>query len=292
MKIILRAITILVLLCSSVAGLEAVKAQYASYEQLTISVSPSGNLEALAVYFTATVNGGVPPYNLQWYCNNSQVEGATASYYKFIPSSFGAYSIYAMVIDSLNGSAASNITIVTVKPYLQIDLAMHNYLTYTTIGQSVYFTAEVADGTPPFRYQWSYRPYHFGETASELYPIGDWVEGATSQNYTFIPASAGHYLITVRVWDAQNIEGYFMSLPPGIWVNAAENTTSSPNLSPTPNPSPTSSPTPSSTIPEYPTWPILLLLPIISLSPIALAKRKNRRQTNQKAVLLEEHIVL
>ena len=278
MKIILTAITILILLCSSIVGLEAVKAQYASYEQLTINISPSGNLEALAVYFTATVNGGTPPYDLQWYCNNSQVEGATASYYKFNSSFFGTYSIYAVVIDSLNGSATSNITIITAKPYLQIDLTMHNYLTYTTIGQSVLFTAEVIDGTPPFKYQWHYRPYYFGDTPREMHPIGDWIEGATSQNYTFIPTSAGHYLITVRVWDAQNIEGYFMSLPPGIWVNVAENITSpSPNLSQTPNSSLTRSPTPSPTIPEFPIWIIPSVFLVITSVGILIVRKKKEK---------------
>ena len=134
-----------------------------------------------------------------------------------------------MANDSLNFSATSNTTTVTAKPSLQIDLAGHNYMNYATVGQPVYFTAATADGTPPYRYQWYYRPYYVGTAFGDFYPLGDTMPGAASQNFTFTGNSTGHYLVTVRVWDSQNIEGYFMSLPPGIWINVGEPTTPSPS---------------------------------------------------------------
>lgn len=290
----------LALLTLSFIGVYAVKAQ-SQYNQLTVSISPSGNIEALAIYFTATIDGGTLPYSFQWYVNNTIIEGATASHYTFNPSSTGTYLIYAIVTESLNSSATSNIVTVTAKSYLQIDLANHNYLTTTAIGQPVYFSALVVNGTPPFRYQWYYRQY----AQFQLSPIGSTLDGDKSQNFTFIANSTGHYLITVRVWDSQNIEGYFMSLPPGIWVKVNEPPTSSspsptitptatpttiptssPSLTPTlsPNISPTITPTqtlilsPSPTIPEFSTWIILSILPITALLAIVVVEKKKKRK--------------
>lgn len=262
-KQLLTVVFVLALLALSLIEVYAVRAQYAQSEQLTVSISPSGTIEALGVYFTSVINGGTPPYSLQWYCNNIPIEGATTSQYSFSPTSSGTYSIYAIANDSQNTSATSNTTTVTAKQWLQIDLANHNYLTYSTVGQLVQFSATVTDGTPPYRYQWYYQPYYFGNTPKELSPIGDTIEGSASQNFTFVANSVGHYLISVRVWDSQNNEGYFMSLPPGIWLNVAEST---PSPSQSPSATPSSSPlaTPSITL-----TPTLTATPMhtASLSP-------------------------
>jgi len=295
---------VLTLLTLSFIGVYVVKAQ-SQHEQLTVSISPSGNIEALAVYFTAIVNGGTFPFNFRWHVNNTIIEGATASHYTFSPASTGTYLIYAAVTDSLNSSATSNIVTVTTKSYLQIDLANHNYFTTATVGQPVYFSALALNGTPPFRHQWYYRQY----AQFQLAPIGSTLEGDKSQNFTFIANSTGHYLITVRVWDSQNIEGYFMSLPPGIWVNVNEPPTSpTPNPTKTPTATPTTLPTPipsltptlspnisttitptqtpilspSPTIPEYPRWTILLFPLIIALLAIVVTEKKKKRKKSQE----------
>lgn len=285
------AIFTLTLLTLSLIGVYAVSAQ-SQYEKLTVGISPSGDIEALAVYFTATVNGGALPYSFQWYANNTIIEDATVSHYTCNPTSAGTYLIYVTVTDSLNSSATSNIVTVTVKSYLQIDLANHNYLTTTTVGKPTHFSAIVANGTPPYKYQWYYRPY----AQNPLSPIENTSEGDSSQNFTFIANSTGHYLITVRVWDSQNIEGYFMSLPPGIWVNVIEPTTlPSSNLTtiPTfiPSALPTStimqspsseltlSPSPSDIVPEFPTWIILPLAIAIALMAAIIVRRKQLKQS-------------
>src|SRR3989304_6982177 len=102
---------------------------------------------------------------------------------------------------------------------LTIDLANGNYMSRVAVGQTVYFSAVVSNGVPPYRYQWYYRPYYVGAAIGDVYPIGDKMQGATSQNFTFIGNSTGHYLISIEAWDSEGAEGYFMSLPnPGIWV--------------------------------------------------------------------------
>lgn len=277
------AVFALAFLTLSLMGVYVVRAQ-SQYSQLMVSISPAGNIEALAVYFTATIEGGTLPYSFQWYVNDTIIEGAIASHYTFNPSSTGTYSIYATVTDSLNASATSNIVTVTAKSYLQVDLVNHNYLTTTAIGQPVSFSALVVNGTPPYRYQWYYRLY----AQYQLSPIGSTLEGDKSQNFTFTANSTGHYLITVRVWDSQNIEGYFMSLPPGIWVNVIEpqpspsasttlpsqTPTSTPSSSPsTTSPTPSSSPSP--TIPEFPFWIISSTLLIITLVMVLSIGKKS-----------------
>lgn len=281
----LTIVSALAFLTLSVMGVYVVRAQ-SQFNQLSVSISPSGNIEALAVYFTATIEGGTLPYSFQWYVNDTIIEGATASHYTFNPSSTGTYTIYATVTDSLNASATSNIVTVTAKSYLQVDLVNHNYLTTTAIGQPVSFSALVVNGRPPYRYQWYYRLY----AQHQFSPIGSTLEGDKSQNFTFSANSTGHYLITVRVWDSQNIEGYFMSLPPGIWVNVIEPQTSpsasttlpsqTPTLTPsssasTTSPTPSSSPSP--TIPEFPAGIFSSALMII-ISVIVLIIRNKREK--------------
>ena len=56
-KQVLIVSVILVLLTSALIGVQAVRAQNASNEQFSVSISPSGAFSALAVYFVATVSG-------------------------------------------------------------------------------------------------------------------------------------------------------------------------------------------------------------------------------------------
>lgn len=149
---------------------------------------------------------------------------------------------------------------------LTIDLANGNYMSSVAVGQSVYFSAVVSNGVPPYRYQWYYRPYYVGTVIGDVYPIGDEMQGATSQNFTFIGNSTGHYLISIEAWDSEGAEGYFMSLPPGIWVKVEGST---------PALSPTTSPSPSPSVPEFPTWIVIPLVLVATL--LIVFKRKGKR---------------
>lgn len=169
--------------------------------------------------------------------------------------------------------------------WLTIDLAGGNYMNNVAVGQSVYFSAVVSNGVAPYRYQWYYQPYYVGTAIGDLYPTGDKTEGAASPNFTFTPNSTGYYLVEVRVWDSAGAEGYFMSLPPGIWVNAQNSTNPSPTATPTlsqsattntpPDRSPLLSPSPS--IPEFPTTmllPILVAVSAIVAASLGVRKRE------------------
>jgi hypothetical protein len=140
------------------------------------------------------------------------------------------------------------------------------------VGQPVFFSAVVSNGVPPYRYHWYYRPYYVGTAIGDFYPIGDQMQGAASQNFTFTGNSTGHYLISIEAWDSEGAEGYFMSLPnPGIWVNVESST---PALSPTTSPSPTPSPS----IPEFPSWIILV---IVMASITGIIYKKGKRKENE-----------
>ncbi len=154
--------------------------------------------------------------------------------------------------------------------WLTVDLADGNYLSDVSMGEAVHFSAVVADGVPPYTYQWYYRPYYVGSAVGDLYPTGNTTEGANTQDFSFTPNATGHYLITVRVWDSSGAEGYFMSLPPGIWVNAQEAT---PTQSPTPVPSPT--------IPEFSSATLqAAFLAIATLLGAIILRRKQKTKAN------------
>ena len=149
--------------------------------------------------------------------------------------------------------------------WLTIDLADHNYMNNVLVGESAYFSAVVSNGIAPYTYQWKYRPYYVGTAIGDLHPTGDWIEGATTRNFTLTANSTGFYLVEVKVWDSAGAQGLFMSLPPGIWVNVRAPTPSpaiSPTLSPSvtqtsttgtlPSTSQTPSPSPSPTPTESP----------------------------------------
>lgn len=130
--------------------------------------------------------------------------------------------------------------------WLTIDLADHNYMNNVLVGQPVYFSAIVSNGVPPYRYEWKYRPYYVGTAIGDMYPTGDWIKGPTTNNFTLKANLTGSYLIEVKVWDSAGAEGMFMSLPPGIWVNAEATTpTQSSIITPTTSPTPTRYPSPS-----------------------------------------------
>ncbi len=143
--------------------------------------------------FTATVTGGTPAYNYQWYRNATLVSGATGSTWAFTAASAGNYQIYASVTDSVNSVAQSPNAQVTVNPLPQAGVVISPGSAAIDLGQSVYFTSYLqTEGTPPYTYQW--------------YLNGSAVLGATSSNWTFTPASTGTCQVHLNVTDSLNIK--------------------------------------------------------------------------------------
>jgi len=154
---------------------------------ITVSISPSASAITVgqSAQFTASVNGGNPPYTYQWYVNGNPVSGATSNTYTFNPSSAGTYNVYVAVTDSTGETKESSPLFLTV--YSAISVSISASASAITVGQSAQFTASVNGGNPPYTYQW--------------YVNGNPVSGSTDI-YTFNPSSAGTYNVYVAVTDS------------------------------------------------------------------------------------------
>ena len=85
---------------------------------LSVSIQPSSSTITLgeSVNFTSTVDGGTPPYNYQWYLNDTAVSGANDPSWNFTPVSTGYYQVCLKVTDGASAVALSNEAEVTVNP--------------------------------------------------------------------------------------------------------------------------------------------------------------------------------
>jgi hypothetical protein len=85
---------------------------------LSVSIQPTSNVIVLgeSVDFTSTVYGGTPPYNYQWYLNDTEVSGANDTSWTFTPTSTGYYLVCLKVTDGASAVALSDEAEVTVNP--------------------------------------------------------------------------------------------------------------------------------------------------------------------------------
>jgi hypothetical protein len=158
-----------------------------------------------------------------------------------------AFAVSLVLILSISSVHRVDVKAQTYRNVLDVDLGSgSSQITYTNVSEPVYFSAVATGGTPPYRYQWYYQPYEFGDTVTEVHSLGDETEGDASANFTFRGAFPAWYLISVRVWDSVGNEKYFWCMPIGIWVKVSGEPTSSPTPYPTPilTPSLSSSSTP------------------------------------------------
>jgi hypothetical protein len=84
----------------------------------SISSSTASIYLGQSVLFTGAVNGGTPPYSLQWFENSSLVPGANQSTWTFIPGASATYAVYLNVTDSSATTVESNTLFITVLPPL------------------------------------------------------------------------------------------------------------------------------------------------------------------------------
>ena len=84
--------------------------------ELSVSIQPASSVITLgqSVDFTSTVSGGTPPYNYQWYVNETEVSGANSASWTFAPTSTGYYLVSLKVTDDAPAAALSNEADVTV----------------------------------------------------------------------------------------------------------------------------------------------------------------------------------
>jgi len=271
----LLAIIVLGLSALLLVGVQTAKAQGTPDGQLAVTVSPSNAIAIDVIHqlhFSASANGGTPPYSYQWYSNGNPVEDATSSGFIFEPNRSGTYEIFVIINDTSGAQASSNATLITVNPWLSMNIEQGS--AKTQVDQLVQFTVIVTGGTPPYTYQWYY----------QLHPDGERVAGATSPTFAFPPTASGTYMIFLIVKDSLNYEEESESLP--LTVTVAESTPSpsstpsSPPPTPTPTLTPTSSPTP---IPldgltAFPLSAVVIVASVAAIAALVLLREQRRRQ--------------
>ena len=136
--------------------------------------------------FASTVSGGTSPFGYQWYLNGVAVSGATSATWSFTPSFTGFYDVYVNVTDGVSFSAKSNNAIAIVNPPISVTISPTSVV--MTVSQSQLFTSSVANGTPPYSYQW-----YLDDTP---------VSGATSHTWAFTPTTNGTYHVFLSVTDS------------------------------------------------------------------------------------------
>jgi len=84
--------------------------------ELSVSIQPASSVITLgqSVDFNSTISGGTPPYNYQWYINDTEVFGANSPSWTFTPTSTGYYLVSLKVTDDASTAALSNEADVTV----------------------------------------------------------------------------------------------------------------------------------------------------------------------------------
>jgi hypothetical protein len=160
------------------------------YSQPTVTINPTsvnmtiGNKQQ----FNSTVTGGLTPYTYQWYLNGSQVSSATGNAWTFNATTAGTYIIYLKIADNLTAISQSNNATARVEPPITVNITPTQVEMH--VGQNQTFSSFVSGGTLPYAYQW--------------YLNGSQISNANSINWTFIPTSAGNFIIYLRVSDNNN----------------------------------------------------------------------------------------
>lgn len=161
--------------------------------------------------FTSNVSGGTSPYSYQWYLNGAAVSGATISTWTFAPSSFGSYSVFVNVTDTVGFEVKSNVATVTVNTAPSVSILPSSAT--LDVGQSQNFASNVSGGTGSHSYQW--------------YLNGTHVSNATGATWSLTPPATGSYNIYVVITDSLGVNA--TSNAAAVTVNGALSVTASPS---------------------------------------------------------------
>lgn len=101
------------------------------------------------VTFTATPEGGTPPYSLAWTLSDGATSNLSSLSHAFATAGVAVASL--IVRDSVGGVGRANVQVVVAPPPIVTLTVGESAL---TTGQSTTFTATVQNGTGPFNYSW------------------------------------------------------------------------------------------------------------------------------------------
>jgi uncharacterized membrane protein YebE (DUF533 family) len=177
------------------------------YSTLVASVSPTNTIlyYGQSQTFSASVLGGAPSYNYQWYLNGTLVTGANSATWMFTPSADGNSTIYVIVTDSLSDQDQSNTATVSVYS-VNLVLTVNQGQSSLTGGQTVTLEVDVFNQFNP-SLQTSLTltvtgPSNYGYYDTQ--PVN--VTANSVGEYTFcwiIPSVAGTYNVEVGFAPAQ-----------------------------------------------------------------------------------------
>jgi len=158
----------------------------------TVSIGPVGPLTmdvSQVQVFTATASGGSGSYiSYQWYVGGVAQSAQTTAIFSYSPGASGSYSITVTVTDS-SGATSAQSTAALVRVNVAPTVVVSPGSATLDVGQSQLFTATASgDSGSYISYQW--------------YVDGSAKSGQTASTFSFAPASAGSYSITVTVTDS------------------------------------------------------------------------------------------
>ncbi len=178
-------------------------------------IGPDGPVvPGAAVSFQGTIAGGLAPYNSTWQFGDGTAPalGLTASHTFASP---GTYVVQFLVEDGAGEVATANASVwVRLTP---LNVTISPSASTGSVGASLFFTALVAGGAPPYAYAWSA-------------PAGV-CSGGKSASLDCAPASEGTLQVSVTVSDASG-----RSVSAGLAVPIAAAPGGGSAISPTPTP--------------------------------------------------------
>ncbi len=157
--------------------MEALRIANASVTPTTIDLGQS-------IAFGCTIEGGLPPYTLNWSFGDGNWSNSRLGSHLF--ASVGTFNVSLEVRDAFMSLTKSLIAQVTVNPPLSMEVEQSS--THGGVPLTVEFSCTVIGGTPPFSFEWT---------------LG---EGSTnhSEDTIHVYRSLGHFSPTLVVTDATN----------------------------------------------------------------------------------------
>ncbi|MDE1837362.1 MAG: PKD domain-containing protein [Euryarchaeota archaeon] len=162
------------------------------YPRLLVSISPSSGAVDVgqSLTFTATPSGGSGTYGANaysWQVNGAAQAGATTSSFPYTFSAVGTTTVAASVTDSLGMTSTWATATVTVSSALSVTNLVSSPRP-ALVGQTVWFNATVAGGTPTLAWVWS---LGFGQSSTLTNPSGKY-------------PSSGNFTVYLNVTDSAN----------------------------------------------------------------------------------------